>query len=109
MRNMRIFEGKNGMTGRTLPTEDGLFRAAIVFYRAVPVEMIGCEVGDDGKIWAAKHLIECRQLEARKFENDPIGRFNLIQRIQQAAADVASQMRLDAGFFQEVMNQSRGG
>jgi len=106
--NVRIalIEDRKSISG--LPAQDILFRGTVRFDRAVSIEVIRREVGDDGDVRIGFELGQVVKLKAAELEDNPVGWPNLVGDGQQALADVATQPGFVCPGTQQGMNH-RGG
>ena len=89
-----------------LPAQDRLLRPPVVFQTAVPVEMVGGEVGDDGNFRARRQAVEILKLKAAQFQHRPVVGTDVLNLGQQTAADVSPQMRRPSGGLEHGMDQA---
>ena len=93
---------------------DRFFGHHIFFIRAVPVEMIGADVGKDGDIGETKRSVvlaesaERMELEARKLQNHHMRGQNLRKIVKQRTPDVAAEMNGEARRFEHFGDQRCG-
>ena len=62
-----------------LPTEYRLLGMAVGVESAVPIEVIGGEIGDDGDVGGGLLAVEVFELEAAEFEHDPVVRADRLE------------------------------
>ena len=80
------------MVGFLLEAEDVLFGVGVGFQGFVPIEVVGCEVGDDGDVWATLDLFEVVELEATEFEDDEVLGLYLLDELEEVFfTDVSAQ------------------
>lgn len=105
-----------GKIAGCLPAEDVVFAVVIVIERAVPIQMVGVEVGERRCVWGpsagvgeADAASEPVEHEAGEFEDDPVIVVDLVEGVEEASAEVAAEVRALVGVGEDVVQHCRGG
>ena len=88
-----IEDGQTGLAGvERLELEDCFFGTAVGLERAVPVEVVGRQVGDDGGMGRLLYAGQLLKLEAAQFEDDLFVGGKIVEQAQErTVADVAAE------------------